>query len=105
MNYMISSRTIDSTRAYFVNQKLVIDYALENKSTFFIGKKDVVQILAYLSYANVLANYPQKYYEFTKIVLSYLGNDWYRDPYYNKRKLAGMLYALNYDCKKITNGF
>lgn len=62
VNHLILTKTIDSSRAYFVNQKIVIDYILENRQKFSINKRDLIPLFTYLSLANVISNYPQRYY-------------------------------------------
>ena len=62
INHLIRTKTVDSSRAYFVNQKIIIDHILENKTHFGINKKDLIPLFTYLSSSNVISNYPQRYY-------------------------------------------
>lgn len=63
-NNLIATKAMDSNRGYFVNQKIIIDEILDNKDRFPMTRKDTHSLISYLSLANVIANYPQRYYEF-----------------------------------------
>ena len=101
---MISTRLVDSSRAYFANQKIVIDYMLENKQKFVINKYDLPPLFTYLGLANLNANYPQKYYEFVDYLLTKLDKDWFNDPMFRNKRFIFALYNLGYKSKKIMNG-
>mgnify|MGYP000919514179 CR=1 FL=1 len=104
-NYSIVYKMMDSSRAYFVNQKIVIDYILENKSTFYVGKWDLINILSYLSLAGVISNYFSRFYELVEFLLSKMSGEWHKDVGEKPRKYITSLLQLNYNCKKITDGF
>jgi hypothetical protein len=104
MTFIKRTNAYDSTRSFFSNQKLFIDYILERNDKFEISKRNLSILFGYLTTAAVGINYPVKFYSLVKLAYTKLTSSWYMDSEYNTKKILIQLEKMNYDCEKATNG-
>lgn len=98
MTYIKQTNLLDSNRAFFSNQKILIDYILERKDNFQVSKKDISILIGYVTSAMVGQNYPAKYYTLVQLLYSWLSPQWYIDPEYNVKKLMIQFEKMRFDC-------
>jgi hypothetical protein len=104
MTYIKQTNLLDANRAFFSNQKILVDYIVKRNENFRVSKKDISIMIGYVTSALVGQNYSAKYNALVQLLYSRLSPQWYSDPEYNLKKLIIQFEKIRFDCQKITDG-